>query len=381
MKVKFGVWVMMILLFSPLVIFADVTAYYSGESPISFDIAPGPFTHPSVLGAKLGTFTVTSSTGELYSPSLVNIGEASGKILVAGLMKEWDAGPYEMASNDFYIIAAAYPDGLGSNPILHVLYNNVIPLITWDKNTVYADPFYVELYLVNTNSTNPYSQSGWRPAEYFKEDTPYQLPAGFNPRFSVAVAENPNTNVGTYTKNDGSVKDSLGDYVPSNTGSGPDNTPILDPRNFNPENPSVPEFYYGDSPLLPSFFFAFETTQASFSLASAISSPQVINQAKITVINGEENTEYEQVLTFTDSSPTYPDFRLLAESGGAQAIDFQLYLDNELISKGVSTPWDGLLPGENTKDLKIGGISESAVALLPSGTYSTTIYVEISNPN
>ncbi|MBN2884268.1 MAG: hypothetical protein JXN10_12120, partial [Clostridia bacterium] len=172
------VYCYIILSLVPILLFAEVTATYLSESAITLDISPGPFTHPTVLGAKLGTFVITSTTGEIYSPSLVNIGEASDQIPLTGLMKDWADGPFELNTNDFYIISVAYPNGFGSEPVLQVLYDNLRPIISWQSNTVYANPFYVELYLVNTNSTNRNAQSGWRPASYFKLDSPFSLPVG-----------------------------------------------------------------------------------------------------------------------------------------------------------------------------------------------------------
>jgi hypothetical protein len=366
-----------------MVLFAEVTATYLRESAITLDISPGPFTHPTVLGAKLGTFVITSTNGEIYSPSLVNIGEASGQIPLTGLMKNWADGPFVLNTNDFYIISVAYPNGLGSEPVLQVLYNNVIPIISWNSNTVYANPFYVELYLVNTNSTNRNAQSGWRPASYFKLDSPYSLPVGFNPRFSVAVADSPNTNVGTYTTGSGSVKESQGSYVTTDGSSGPDNTQILDPGSYtNPDDPDTPGFYYGEVPVTESFFIDFLIPESNFELSDAYGSNRVtINEARIEVMNGTQGTNYTQLFTFTDQSQA-SSFQLFPSAGSGSPIDFNLYLENDLIEKGTAYTWSGLQPGIlNTRNIRIGGISETEVMNRVSGTYTDTITVTITNPD
>lgn len=366
-----------------MVLFAEVTATYLRESAITLDISPGPFTHPTVLGAKLGTFVITSTNGEIYSPSLVNIGEASGQIPLTGLMKNWADGPFVLNTNDFYIISVAYPNGLGSEPVLQVLYNNVIPIISWNSNTVYANPFYVELYLVNTNSTNRNAQSGWRPASYFKLDSPYSLPVGFNPRFSVAVADSPNTNVGTYTTGSGSVKESQGSYVTTDGSSGPDNTPILDPGSYtNPDDPDTPGFYYGEVPVTESFFIDFLIPESNFELSDAYGSNRVtINEARIEVMNGTQGTNYTQLFTFTDQSQA-SSFQLFPSAGSGSPINFNLYLENDLIEKGTAYTWSGLQPGIlNTRNIRIGGISETEVMNRVSGTYTDTITVTITNPD
>jgi hypothetical protein len=383
MKNIYRFCIILVLFFSPMVLFAEVTATYLRESAITLDISPGPFTHPTVLGAKLGTFVITSTNGEIYSPSLVNIGEASGQIPLTGLMKDWADGPFVLNTNDFYIISVAYPNGLGSEPVLQVLYNNVRPIISWNSNTVYANPFYVELYLVNTNSTNRNAQSGWRPASYFKLDSPYSLPVGFNPLFSVAVADSPNTNVGTYTTGSGSVKESQGSYVTTDGSSGPDNTQILDPGSYtNPDDPDTPGFYYGEVPVTESFFIDFLIPESNFELSDAYGSNRVtINEARIEVMNGTQGTNYTQLFTFTDQSQA-SSFQLFPSAGSGSPIDFNLYLENDLIEKGTAYTWSGLQPGIlNTRNIRIGGISETEVMNRVSGTYTDTITVTITNPD
>jgi spore coat protein U-like protein len=383
MKNIYRFCIILVLFFSPMVLFAEVTATYLRESAITLDISPGPFTHPTVLGAKLGTFVITSTNGEIYSPSLVNIGEASGQIPLTGLMKDWADGPFVLNTNDFYIISVAYPNGLGSEPVLQVLYNNVRPIISWNSNTVYANPFYVELYLVNTNSTNRNAQSGWRPASYFKLDSPYSLPVGFNPLFSVAVADSPNTNVGTYTTGSGSVKESQGSYVTTDGSSGPDNTQILDPGSYtNPDDPDTPGFYYGEVPVTESFFIDFLIPELNFELSDAYGSNRVtINEARIEVMNGTQGTNYTQLFTFTDQSQA-SSFQLFPSAGSGSPIDFNLYLENDLIEKGTAYTWSGLQPGIlNTRNIRIGGISETEVMNRVSGTYTDTITVTITNPD
>ena len=377
------VYCYIILSLVPILLFAEVTATYLSESAITLDISPGPFTHPTVLGAKLGTFVITSTTGEIYSPSLVNIGEASDQIPLTGFMKDWATGPFELGTNDFYILSVAYPNGFGSEPVLQVLYDNLRPIISWQSNTVYANPFYVELYLVNTNSTNRNAQSGWRPASYFKLDSPFSLPVGFNPRFSVAVADSPNTNVGSYTTGSGSVKESQGSYVTTDGSSGPDNTPILDPGSYtNPDDPDTPGFYYGEVPVAESFLIDFLIPESNFELSNAYGSNRVtINEARIEVMNGIQGTNYAQQFTFTDQSQD-SSFQLFPSIGSGAPINFNLYLENQQIEKGTAYTWSGLQPDVlNTRNIRIGGISETEVMNKVSGTYTATITVSITNPD
>ena len=375
--------ILLLVLILPVFLTAGVTATYVGEPAITLRVAPGPFTHPTVLGAKLGTFILTSSTGVIYSPAMVNIGEASGATPLTGLMKNWATGPYSIQSNDFYIITAAYPNGLGSEPVLEVLYNNVRPVISWGATAVYANPFYIELYLVNTNNRNRHAQSLYRQAAFFKLDTPYTLPSGFNPLFSVAVANNASTNVGSYTHADGTVNESHGSYVESNGVGGADNTQIINPGSYtNPDNPGQPGFFYGDAPLSVSFVFSFLNPQTSFTLSDAFGSNRTtINEARIEVLNAAQGSTFELLLTFTDTSAA-PSFQLFPTTGAGSPINYSLLLDNTFIEKGVAVPWAGLQPGPaNNKNIRITGISEAEVLNKVSGDYRGTITVTITNPN
>ncbi len=363
-------------------LFATVTAVYIPENQITLSISPGPYTSDSVLGAKLGTFVITATDGEIYSPSLVNIGEASDGIPVTGLMKNYANGPYELGTNTFYIMSVAYPNGLGGEPVLQTLYNNLWPIISWSDVTVYQPVLYVEMYLVNTNKTNRHAQSLYRYASYFKLDSPFTLPSGFNPRFSIAVAQEEGTNVGSYTNADGTVVETQGDYVVTDGVDGPDSTPIIGTGGYtNPEDPGSPGFYYGDVPLVPTFLFHFFDADVHFSLESALGSNRVtVNQAMIQIENGVAGETYEQTLVFSDTS-TAPEFQLFPVDGPGNPISYFLFLGNSPITKGVPMLWTGLQPNANSQDLKIGGISENAVSLLASGSYRGTITVTITNPN
>lgn len=371
-----------LLLVLPWYAWGAVTATYIPQNPITLEIAPGAFTHQSVLGAKLGRFIITSTTGEIYSPSFVNIGEASGAIQLTGLMKDYANGPFAMATNDFYINSVAYPNGLGGTPVLQVLYNDVRPIIGWQANTVTQNPFYVDLYLVNKNAGGIGSDSGWRPAQFFKLDSPYSLPSNFNPLFSVGVADSPSTNVGTYTAG-GTVDESEGSYVVTNGNDGPNNTPIITPGAYtDPNNPGSPGFYYGDVPLLPSLLFNIVDSSTSFTLGSAYgTSKATITQANAQVLNGVTGTTYQITLVFTDTSSA-TSFQLFPVQGVGNPISYKLYLGNDEVTKAVAKVWTALVPGiTNTKDIKISGIDQSVVASNVSGNYTGTITVNISNLN
>lgn len=371
------------MIISPYILYAGpiVTAQYFPENSITLEKAVGPFTSSTVLGAKLGTFYVTSSTGKIYSPSLIGIQEASGAITITGLMRNYATDNFVQRTQDFYIISAAYPNGFPGTPVLFVLYNDVRPLVSWDQNTVSVSPFVVELYLVNHNTASINHVVAYRPSSYFSLGTPYALPSGFNPQFSIATAENGTVNVGSYT-NGGVVDQTLGSYVTTNSIGGADNTPIMGPGAYtDPDNPGSPGFFYGDVPVVPSFLFNFSTDQASFPLSDAYGGFRVVvTQATLTVVNGVQNVKYKMNLLFSDQS-TATSFQLFPLQGGDDAINYSLYLGGELITKNTTFLWKDLVSGPNVKDLSIGGISQSVVSSYVGDTYKGTITVNISIPN
>ncbi len=377
----------LILVALPCGVWGTVTAVYTPESQIVFQIAPGPFTHNTVLGAKLGTFVITSTTGVIYNPALIHIAEASDAIPVTGLMKDSISqyDPFYMTSCNFYIICVSYPNGLGAEPVLRVLYNDVIPIID-NTYTVYQTTFQVELYLVNGNTfSNRHSASGWRPATLFKLNTPYSLPANFNPIFSVSVASTSDYNVGWYTDGN-TVNTDLGEYVVTNGQQGPDSTPIIGPGAYtDPNNPGSPGFTFGDPPTQPTnptYEVFFETSQTDFTLSDAYTGKVRINTANIKVLDGVQGQTYARDIIFTDSGTTNS-FQLKPYPSGSP-INFKLYFetDTKEVNYGERIPWNGLVPFPliNERGLWIGGISKNEVDQRLSGSYSDTIYVNIISP-
>ncbi len=104
-----------------------------------------------------------------------------------------------------------------------------------------------------------------------------------------------------------------------------------------------------------------------------------INEARIEVMNGVQGTNYSQQFTFSDQSPA-SSFQLFPSVGSGSPINFNLYLENQLIEKGTAYTWSGLQSGVlNTRNIRIGDISETEVMNKVSGTYTDTITVNITN--
>jgi len=127
------------MVFLPVCLLAGptVTASYTAQSPIYLELSPGVFTHPTVIGAKLGRFAITSPTNEIYTPAFVNTGEVAGNIALTGLYKNWAGGAYYTKTDlNFKVISVAYPAGLGGAPILQTIYGGRWPVISWDAVTI-----------------------------------------------------------------------------------------------------------------------------------------------------------------------------------------------------------------------------------------------------
>lgn len=387
-KIIFPVFLVLVLV-SVSPIGAVVTAEYYPEPQITFKVAPHPFTSSTVLGAKLGTIIMHSTTGEIHSPAFIDIGTASGAVPVSGRMKECASCPYKQDTQDFYIISVAYPNGLGSAPVLQVLYDNVRPIIEWGAVTVYQTDFHIDIFLVNHNSTNTNVTVGSRPASYFELGTPYALPPNFNPLFRVGAAHSSSTNVGSYTTGGGGVLPSHGSFV-SGEGSGglsgDTNNPMIGTGayTYDPEDPSSPGLIYGDAPVPPPdpyFEISFDQSSVNFNLSDAYlpDKKKEINKVEIKVFEGVPGNTYGVNIAFTDSGETNS-FQLKS-SGGGSPIDYNLYFENSsnIVDYGDSIPWNSLAlpPSKNEKSLWIGGINSTQVLQRLSGSYSDTIYVNI----
>ncbi len=175
-----------------------------------------------------------------------------------------------------------------------------------------------------------------------------------------------------------------GSYVVTNGSSGADSTPIINPGSFtDPENPGSPGIMYGDPPLIVTYAVSFTKQATSFNLTDATGSKKKdVNTMRITISNGKSGTDYSQQVIFTDSSVGSNSFRLLPEQTGPTPITFDLYFDNTKVTKGTAITWNNLTNGSNnTKTIRIGGIDQTSIQTLASGTYSDTITVEIRNPN
>lgn len=382
MRLARFVYVFLMLLLFPTLLFGAITAVYTPEPYLVLQAKPGPFTSDMTFGAKLGTLIVTTTDGDkIYAPTWGSTDEVSNDVILSGLMRSYLGGPFKEDTHKFHIMSVAYPEGYPGTPTIRVVQSPHSPIVSWFPNTVNANPFRVELYLMSTNSTNQHTIPVWRPASYFHLNTAYTLPATFNPIFSFISANDPWMNVGWMMDN-GEPDPSHGSYVSVNGVAGPNSTPIVDPTAYtDPDNPGQPGMTYGDPPQMVSYSVSLTNQSISFNLADAIGTNRKdVNTMTIIVANGKVGTNYSQQVIFTDTSG-FSNFRLLPEQGGSASIPFNLFFGGTQVPKGTPFLWNTLQNGSNNiKTIQIGGIDQNAIDSLASGTYSATISVEIQNP-
>lgn len=368
---------------------STVTATYIPENPVYFTQSPGAFTHESIAGAKLGTI-IMSSDGPIYNPGLMTIGDfKAGSGISMSLEYNWGGDTYSRGEKPFYVVVVAYPYGRGGTPYVTTPYNNQWPIMGKERSTnvtITVSPFYVDLYLININpgsTTDPGSVVATNPpAYYIKPKSAITFASPFNPTFSVGVGSSAEKGVYDYAQGPSGALTpgtSNGSYVAVDGIAGPDSTPLIDPNGFTGSTGSDNGYWFDTGVQQElNFLFSFLENTTSFTLSDAYgTNKKAINTAQMIVQNGETGTTYAQKLTFTDST-TDSSFQLRATSGIGLPIDFKLYFGETEIVKGSSFTWGGLASGENTKELKVGGINATLAGQRVSGAYTDTITVNIT---
>jgi len=374
--------VFLMLLLMPVLLFGAITATYYAEPSLYLQVQPGPYTSDTVIGAKLGFLEVTTDGEEIYSPAWGSTSENILPTLVYGDMRWYDqpSGPFiPLSSHPFHIMSVAYRHGYPGQPTITKVDHPYSPIIDNGPIQVKVSPFRVELYLVNTDSTNRNIKvkSQWpdRPAIHFKEGFVYTFDLLFDPAYSFVVANQKGTKVNEMMNLLGEPN-SNGSYVSVGGNTGSNSIPIA--PGLNPNTPGMP---YGP-PQTVIFSVALSDLSTTFDLAEAVgSNRKVVNTMTIIVYNGVVGANYSQEVVFTDTSSGFDDFRLLHEEGGFVTIPFNLFFGGTQVTKGEPIDWDTLQSGsDNIKTIQIGGIDQNAIDSLASGTYSDTISVEIRNP-
>jgi hypothetical protein len=382
---------MILLTFTLAVLSATATATYVPESPIYLQMSPGVFSHPYSFGAKLGRMTVYHE-GPIYNPTILASGLSGYTVNLKGPFKWWQgaAWDYNFIIN-MNVLAVAYPNGLGGNVRVTALSGRQHLLEKSKNEQVTVNPFIVDLYLVNTQSsggiqTNPALEPTLNTTGgMFKIDSPYTFVSPFNPHFTFVGTNDLGTDIGNFTE--GLPPDPQHGYIIEiNSEDTFDTTPIVDQGGFTAGEGEGDGFWHGDEPPLPlAFFFEMDSGDVSFNIANAFgeNARTYVNKAKMTVENGENNTTYAKKITFTDTNGTNA-FMLNPVQGSGTGLEFRLFLgssaqNNVEMNYGVAHTWTGLVDGLNEKNLYVGGIDADTATLRYSGEYRDTIIVNITN--
>jgi len=383
---KKGMLFLLLCVFAIVPAWTEVSATYVPESSIYFSVSPGPFTSNTIIGAKIGTLTISTTGGTVYyNPGLVDLSHM-GSPTITGLRRSenpisWNADPlvysYTEATFQFCYILVCYPNGRGAAPVLNPVWSDNKTPIGGDSVAITPNnPFSADIYLVNTNSTVASAAATfYPPASYFKLDTAYKFSnaALRNGVFKVSVGTQPSATI--YSSS------SLLESVPINGVSGQTATSLFDPGSFSDASSPKGGFIYGDRVVVtqPNILFTLSESAKLFAFSDAVGSKTAsLTDAILTVSNGVAGTTYAVNISFTDDGTDPSAFTLRLE-GGSTAIPFDLKFLNTLVAtKGQTVTWSGLVNGINTETLYITGIDANTVTESLAGTYKDTITVSIT---
>ncbi|MFA5698671.1 MAG: hypothetical protein WC954_02925 [Sphaerochaeta sp.] len=386
--------VTLLLILSSGGLFADVHVTYTPATTIYLIPSPGAFTHPTMVGAQLGHFEVWSDNGFLYTPALTVSPDAyHGSITMTGLYS-WTppSGAYIHTSLAFNVVFLSYRKGTApANGVLSQAWGE--PRVGLmgsrvNQEATQALPLLIDVYLINSNIDNGVTgaATSGTPAQGFFLHTAYTFNNPFNPSFGFAVADQPDTDIGTYLHGStvSSTPGQSGTFVEVNgVDTGHETIPILNPGAIDGDG----EMYYVEEPPEEAeihTFFSLESNTVPITL-SQFTGQQVrkintaILEVEVTHPQGGEKANVDVVFT-DDCPPGLSGFHLLHLTPGP-SIPYNLYWGNQTtqISKGQPIPWNGLGAGIHRKDIYMGRINANTAASAAEGQYKACITVTIIN--
>lgn len=156
----------------------------------------------------------------------------------------------------------------------------------------------------------------------------------------------------------------------------PSNTPFFS-GNYNEGTTDSPLNTEADKSIYVSFAVEQTPAERTIDLGQAVGAARArVGQARLTLSGYNSGSAQGVSLTFTDNNGS-SNFRLKHENT-ASYIPFSLFLDGQAVSKGTPISWGNLTFGpNNVKELKVGAITNQAIASSLAGTYSDTITVTI----
>lgn len=359
-----------------------ISATYAAEAPIYLKKSPGIFTHPTMFGAKLGRLVITSNE-PMYNPTILVTG-------MGGSYNIWLNGPLRWSEQNAWtmdariqmnMLTVAYPYGLGGSVFIRAIKDKQPLLQGWSREQVTVSPFYVDIYLLNSNDYGGTSNPGIianlnSTGAFFKLNSPYVFESLFNPHFTVGITNS--LNQGPYVFPETGTP-TQGQFIPIDEIVGQGTTPVINPSSYTDGEQDEDGFWYGDDIPQPVLYnFSFQDDSVYMDLDDAYGQVLEITTVHMQVINGITGQHYKQKVTFTVDG-TSNSFELKPTDEEGPGIDFNLYFGPAFVDYGIPILWDGLNPGDNERRLYIGGIDEHQVNQRVSGGYHVTIIANITN--
>ena len=360
-KVRRLISILFISLFLIQVLPSAITATYTPASSIYLQKGNEVSTPNTPLGTfasnvmvmYLGTITITKGANETYYiPLLVNYFTAD-HIYVHGPHKGWT-----QQYSEFQVHAK---NSMQSQANKIWLADTTTPLYNWSKTPITDNPYIVDLFLVSL-----------QPPSRFDEDGLYSIPAGSLGSFNITVYRDSNQNILEYI----SVN---GQNVPPGGGPPASTTPIPG-AGVGAEIPGIP---VGEEPL-PLMFQVDIQPHSPFNLNQAYGDTGVkVATTQIFVINGQEGTNYNLKIKFTNPQNSSNFTLRPAESPYGYAIPYKMrFGTQDDVKGGTLYDWNNLSPtGNNYREIYVYKVDEAAVGHAPAGVFEDTILVEIFNNN
>ena len=335
----------LLVILIPLTLHAAVTASYDPEPVLFFEpSAEHPHLPSDKLVAKLGTVTFTGNP--IHHPTFVPT-TMTCEFVFSGPISSGNGG--HTPGNPLFFLYAVTTSHQGTTV---KQLNDDTKYHALQSHNGNISPVVVHLYLVSELALSR-----------FKEGGAYTLFEGNLEGFQIGVA---NSGSGYQPGSD--------PLVPINGLPADTPTPIL-PEESNPEAPII----YGDPINTVNCTFTIINEQP-FELDQVYSTGSAeVATAQISLSNVASDQTYGVTLTFTNAADTPPFLMTLQETmTDPPTIEYRLLFDNNLLNVGGSVDWKNLTDETFTEDIYVTGISSSIGQSYLSGSYSDTVYVNIT---
>ena len=329
----------------------------------------------------IGTIVFTNNnsnttTNPIYNPTMIRV-DMTYSFFFDG-PTTWRQG--ENSSSQFYL-TSAYVDAASGTIIstqpLNQAHNPGDPTPLRSSSTPYTGKtLRIDLYLVSHHDFSlyePYEGSTYQ----LTEDN--LLTKGNLGSFRVGV-----TTSSEWYSDKTALPLPVGDNTDPETP-----IPFFNDQNINPEHTDP---VFGEPEPIVTYLFAFRDKTVPISLQDGdgvgSNARFEVNEARMTLANTKANNTYSVQIKIKDDSPSPTSFQLLPEQSGPNPINYNLYWGTttsnaQIVVKNGEIDWGNLKESTNpnARKLYIGNISANDVAKAASGTYKSTITIEIISKN